>query len=581
MLDLLIRHGRVVDGTARVSKIADVGVQEGRIVSIGAIDEPARRTIEAAGLLVAPGFVDIHTHYDAQLFWDPTASPSALHGVTTVFGGNCGFSLAPAGPQDREYIMRMMAKVEGMPLGALEQGLPWDWSSFGEWLDRLDGAIGLNVGFLCGHSALRRAVMGEDAVGNRASPAQVDRMVAMLHEALAAGAMGLSTSTAPPHNDGAGQPVPSRAASPEEMVSLASALNGHPGTTLELILAGSLSGFTDDEVDLMVAMSCSANRPVNWNVLGASAASRDFCEHQLEASTTASARGARVVALTLPPGNQVRMSFLSGAPLDGLPGWREIINLPVSERITALGDPSVRRQLAVGAASEEAGVLRGLANWPMLQFAETFSDATLPYAGRSVADVAAERGQDPFDALLDVVIADGLKTGLRPPGRPETDEDRRFRIEVWRDPRTIIGGSDAGAHLDMMCGAVYSTSLLQGVREHGDMSFEEAVHMLTEVPARYYGLRDRGRLAEGLWADLVLFDPETVGFGAETSRDDLPGRASRLYAESIGVEHVFVNGVAVVTEGRLTGSTPGRLLRSGLDTETVPVSGGHPARASP
>jgi N-acyl-D-aspartate/D-glutamate deacylase len=578
MLDLLVRGGTVVDGTGQPARRADVGVRDGRIVSIGRVEEQADRIVDADGLVVAPGFVDIHTHYDAQLFWDPSASPSPLHGVTTVFGGNCGFSLAPAGGPHGEYLMRMMAKVEGMPLDALERGLSWDWTSFAEWLDRLDHPIGVNAGFLCGHSSLRRAVMGEDAVGGASSPEQIDQMVRLLHDALDAGAMGFSTSTAPPHNDGAGQPVPSRAASPDELIALASALHRHPGTTIELILAGSLNGFTAAEIDLMVSMSCGANRPINWNVLGVSSANREFCEHQLAASSAAAERGATVVALTMPPGNRMRMSFLTGSPLDGLPGWREIIALPVPERIKAFSDPEIRQRLATGAASEEAGILRGVANWPILQFVETFSPANAAYTGRTVADVAAERGQDPFDALLDVVIADELRTGLRPPSAPETADDRAFRLEVWRDPRTIIGGSDAGAHLDMMCGAVYSTSLLASVRTSGDLPMEEAVQMLSDAPARFYGLRERGRLAEGWWADLVVFDPDRVGYGAESTRNDLPGGAMRLYTESTGVEHVFVNGGAVVADGTLTGDTPGRLLRSGRDTETVAVPGGALAR---
>ena len=573
MLDLLIRGGAVVDGTGAPRRVADLGVRAGRIAVIGEADEPAVRTVDASGLVVAPGFVDIHTHYDAQLFWDPTASPSPLHGVTTVFGGNCGFSLAPLRRHD-DYVMRMMAKVEGIPLAALEQGLPWDWTSFPEWLHRIERPFAVNAGFLCGHSALRRAVMGEDAVGGTASPRHVDEMVRLLHDALAAGAMGFSTSTAPPHNDGAGRPVPSRAAEPEEVLALAAALHDHPGTTLELIFAGCLNEFSPGEVDLMASMSLLANRPVNWNILGVSAQSKARCEQQLHASTVAAARGARVVALTLPRTNGMRMTFLSGAPLDGLPGWREVIALPVSERARALADPDVRRRLAAGAASDEAGALRYVANWPALSIVETFASSNRQYEGRTVADVASERGQDPFDALLDVVLVDDLRTGLRPPAPADSAEGWEYQTEVWRDPRTMIGGSDAGAHLDMMCGAVYSTSLLASVRAHGGMSVEEAVQLLSDAPARFYGVRERGRLVEGWHADLVLFDPDTVAFGTECTRLDLPGGAPRLYTESTGVEHVFTNGTQVVADGVLTGATPGGLLRSGRDTESVTVPGG-------
>jgi N-acyl-D-aspartate/D-glutamate deacylase len=574
VLDLLLRGGTVIDGTGTSGTIADVGVADGRIVGVGGDDQLARTSLDVTGLVVAPGFVDIHTHYDAQLFWDPSASPSPLHGVTTVFGGNCGFSLAPAGAAHRDYLTRMMAKVEGMPLAALETGLDWSWSGFPEWLDRLDRPLGVNAGFLCGHSALRRAVMGDQAVGNLATPAQIARMTALLHEALAAGAMGFSTSTAPPHHDGDGQPVPSRAAGAEELLALAEAVSGHPGTTLELILAGSLSGFRADEVELMTQLSRRANRPVNWNVLGLSAANRAYCDQQLDASTQASRNGARIVALTLPPGNPVRITFLTGAPLDGLPGWRDLIALPVPERIQALGDPAVRRRLAAGAASDEAGVLRQLANWPILNIVETFAPANAAYTGLTVGQAAAERNQDPFDALLDIVIADDLRTGLRPPARVDTDADWDYRTEVWRDPRAIVGGSDAGAHLDMMCGATYTTSLLAGARIHGRPTVEEAIRLLSDAPAQLYGLHDRGRINPGYQADLVVFDPQTVGYGPETTRHDLPGGAWRLYTGSVGVEKVYVNGTAVVDGGQLTGATPGKLLRSGRDTHTVTAHDG-------
>jgi len=578
MLDLLLTGGTVIDGTGAPGRVADVGVRDGRVVSIeeaagSAASEPASRTVDVTGLAVAPGFIDIHTHYDAQLFWDPTASPSPLHGVTTAIGGNCGFSLAPAGPAHADYLMRMMARVEGMPLAALEAGLPWDWGTFREWMSRLDGAIGINAGFLCGHSALRRVAMGDDAVGSAASEAQLAAMLSSLHDALDAGAMGFSTSTAPTHNDGAQQPVPSRAASRDELVALAGAVRDHPGTTLEVILAGCLNGFTDAEVDLMATMSLAANRPVNWNVLGVNALNPEAHWRQLEASTRAGERGARVVALTLPHTSGIRLSFLTAFVFDGLPGWAETMALPIDARIRALGDPGLRARLAAGASSEEAGVLRGLANWANLRIDEVHTDALRSHEGRLVGDIATELGEDPFDVLLDIVIADGLRTGLRPALR---DDPRAWdlKLEVWRDPRTIVGGSDAGAHLDMMCGAVYSTAMLAGVRERGGIALEEAVRLLTDAPARFYGLRDRGRVQEGGLADLVVFDPATIGHGPERTRADLPGGASRLFAESTGVERVYVNGVGVVEDGRITGATPGTLLRSGRDTDSVTVPGG-------
>jgi N-acyl-D-aspartate/D-glutamate deacylase len=569
LLDLLLRGGTVVDGTGSPGRVADVAIQGDRVASIGPTDEPAARTVDVTGLVVAPGFVDIHTHYDAQLFWDPTASPSPLHGVTTVVGGNCGFSLAPAGPEHSQFLMRMMARVEGMPLLALENGLAWDWSSYRSWFDRLDGRIAVNAGFLCGHSALRRATMGEDASGGTATAGQLDAMVSLLHDALAAGALGFSTSTAPTHNDGDGNPVPSRAASREELLALAAAVNQHAGTSLQLILAGCLNGFTPEEVELMTDMSLAAGRPLNWNVLSVSADNPAQHEHQLAASDAAAARGGRILALTLPHGSRVRLSFHTGFVLEGLPGWRPTLTLPIAERMAALSDPAVRERLAAGAQSEEAGILRGLANWANLEIVETFDPANADYEAQKVGKIADERGQDPFDALLDIVIADGLRTVLSPSGRPSSAADWAVRTDVWTDPRTVIGGSDAGAHLDMMCGAIYSTGLLAGIRQHGLLSVEEAVHQLSDVPARLYGITERGRIAPGWFADLVLFDPASVAPLAERTRDDLPGGASRVYAEATGVHQVYVNGELTVDNGSFTGDTTGSLLRSGRDTQTV------------
>ncbi|GFG75485.1 N-acyl-D-amino-acid deacylase family protein [Mycobacterium botniense] len=572
MLDLLIRDARIVDGTGAPARRGDVGVQDGRIAAVGDIDELASKTIDAQGLTLAPGFVDLHTHYDAQLFWDPTASPSVQHGVTTVFGGNCGFTLAPAAPEQHEYLTRMLARVEGMPLEALQAGLDWCWSSFGDWLKRLDGHTAVNAGFLVGHSALRLAAMGEDGVGAAATPEHIGRMVALLHESLAAGAMGFSTSQSHTHNDGSGHPVPSRAASREELVALAGSLRDHPGTTLEAIIPGCLSGFTDEEIALLTDMSVAANRPLNWNLLGVSAANPTGHQGQLRAWQAAAERGGRVVALTLPHAMTIRLSFLTGFVLDGLPGWRDIMHLPVPERLRALADPQVRRRMNEGAHSEAAGILRGLAQWERLIIAETFAPQNADATGRTVGEVAAARGGAPFDTLCDIVIADELRTGLTPPPTGDDLADWKLRAEVWHHPGAVIGGSDAGAHLDMMCGAIYTTSLLgRGVREHRVVTLEEAVRLITDVPARLYGLRERGRIAPGWHADLVLFDPATVDHGPERTRYDLPAGAPRLVADAVGITSVWVGGVEVCRDGVATGATPGTVLRSGRDTETVPA----------
>ena len=568
MAGLLITGGFVVDGTGTPGEVRDVGVRDGRIVPTGEVPASADR-LDATGLVVAPGFVDVHTHYDAQLAWDPSASPSPQHGVTTVIGGNCGFGLAPSGEQHAPYLTRMMARVEGMPLRALEAGLAWDWDGFGDWSARLEGRLGVNAGFCVGHSTLRRVVMG-DACHEPASEEQVETMARLVERSCREGALGFSSSTAPTHHDGDGQPVPSRAASPAELLTLAAAVREVPGTSLEVILAGCINGFTDEEVALLADLSATARRPLNWNVLGVSRLNPDGHLHQLAASDVAAARGGRVVALCLPHTMRMRLSFLTGTVLDGLPGWRDVLSLPIPERTRALADPAVRARLAAGAASPEAGMLGALADWGRFEILETFAPGNDGLEGRTVAEIAAERGADPFEMLCDIVVADGLRTGLRPFPVRETPQEWALRAVVWRDPRVVVGGSDAGAHLDMMCGAIYSTALLaHGVREFGVVTLEEAVRLLSSVPADLYGLAGRGRITPGAHADLVIFDPQRVGYQEERTRTDLPGGAWRLVAEATGIHRVYVGGVAVVVDDTLTGATPGTFLRAGRDTVTV------------
>jgi N-acyl-D-aspartate/D-glutamate deacylase len=575
MLDTLIRNGTVVDGTGAPGVRADVGILDGRVVTMGRTTEPAARTIDADGLVVAPGFIDPHTHYDAQLFWDPFASPSNLHGVTTVIGGNCGFTLAPLGKNDADYIRRMMAKVEGMPLGALENGIEWGWASFGEYLGRLDGRVGVNAGFLVGHCALRRTVMGEGAVGGPATLEQTVEMVKLLHECLAAGGLGFSSSQAFTHVDGDNDPVPSRFASREETIALASAVRSHPGTTLEFIIDGCLNQFQDSEIGLMIAMSLAANRPLNWNVMQVSATNRARHEHQLSAGSKAKAAGARIVALTMPTLVGLKMSFLEHCALNSIPEWGPILALPVPERIAMLRDPKVRERMREGGRRPEAGVFGALAKGERFLIGETFAPENAPYANRKVADVAAEIGKTPFDTLLDVVVADELRTALWPLPTDDDVDSWKLRVEVWRDERALVGGSDAGAHLDRMLGSGYPTGFLgEVVRERQLLPLEEAVHMMTGAPAALFGLKDRGRITPGACADLVLFDPRTIASGHVHTRADLPGGSERMFAEAKGVARVLVNGRDIVVDGRATGELPGTILRSGRDTDTVTVPGG-------
>jgi len=565
-VDLLIRGATVVDGTGLPGRRADVGVAGGRVVAVGHVDDRADRVVDADGLVVAPGFVDVHVHYDAQVLWDPWLAPSVLHGVTTMIGGNCGFTLGQAGPDHADYLVRLLARVEGIPLDTLLAAVDWTWRDTAGYLSRLEGRLGPNVGFLAGHSTIRRQVMGERAVGGTASEADLEAMVRVLHEALAAGALGFSSSNAATHNDGQGDPVPSRFANEVELFELCAAVAEHPGTTLEYIPLRAA-----DEMARMAAMSLAARRPLNWNILHVAAARADEVRCDLAASDHAHRLGATVRALTLPARMEQRLNLRTGFIFDSLPGWDALFRLPVDERKAALADPATRLQLQRGA--ELAGARRAeLRDWGGHLVAETFAPELSALAGRTIADIAAERGTSPFDTLLDVAIADDLRTVVLPRVVGDDDDSWALRAATWRRPDVLLGASDAGAHMDMLATFAYATMLLaEGVRERRLLRLEEAVRLLTDWPARHFGLRDRGRIAEGWSADLVVFDPQTIGPGHVATRTDLPAAASRLYSEPDGIEHVVVNGRVVVERGKLTGDLPGTLLRAGRDTATVEV----------
>lgn len=576
MLDHLIKGATVVDGTGAPARIADVGLRDGRIAVIappGTVTEEARTSEDATGLVLTPGFIDPHTHYDAQLFWDPYATPSMNHGVTTVAGGNCGFTLAPlnpARPEDADYTRRMMSKVEGMALAALEEGVDWTWSTFGEYLDALDGRIAVNAGFMVGHCALRRHVMGEDAVGGQPTDEQMQAMLDLFHDAMNAGAWGLSTTQSSTHSDGSGAPVASRHAKPEELLALSRAVAEHEGTQLEAIVAGCLDQFADEEIDLFVEMSAAAGRPLNWNVLTIDAAVPERVPRQLVPSERARKAGGRIVALTMPILTPMNMSLGTFCALNLIPGWGEILGLPVPERIAKLRDAEVRAEMLRRAASKEAGVFRRLANFGRYVIGDTYSEANEGLSGRVVNDIAAERGQDAFQCLVEICANDDLRTVLWPMPTDNDPASWALRAETWQHEDVMLGGSDAGAHLDRMCGAPYTTRFLGDcLRGRKLVPLEQAVRMLTDDPAQLFGLRERGRITEGFHADLVLFDPERIEAGPATLVHDLPGDSPRLDARAIGMVSVRVNGVETIRDDEVTGAIPGIVLRSGRDTRTV------------
>jgi N-acyl-D-aspartate/D-glutamate deacylase len=572
MLDHAISGGTIVDGTGAQGRRADVGIKDGRIVAVaepGGLDEPASRTVDATDLVVTPGFVDPHTHYDAQLYWDPLATPSTWHGVTSIIGGNCGFTLAPLRERDADYTRRMMAQVEGMPLVALEQGLPWKWETFGEYLAGLDGSLAVNAGFMVGHCALRRYVLGED-FGREATPAELEQIGRLLRESLAAGGLGLSTTRSTTHVDGDGEPVPSRHASEDEVLALCEIVGQFEGTSLEAIVQGCLSRFSDEEIELLARMSGVARRPLNWNVLSVGVDDAGKIDHQLQASTRAGELGGRVVALTMPIFADNNMSFLTFCALWLIPGWRDVLAVDVPEKIRRLKDPTVRADMMEKAASSPLGRLADFGNYLI---GDVFSEVNEQYCNRNVGEIAAERGDDPFTTIVDIVANDDLKTVLWPIPAANTEADWELRRQLWEREDVLLGGSDAGAHLDRMLGSPYPTRFIADcLRGRKLVPLEQAVHLMTDVPARLFGLRDRGRLAPGYHADVVLFDPATVDATPARIAFDLPGDSKRLLADPLGVVRVLVNGQETIVDGQPTGTVPGAVLRSGRDTTGTATS---------
>ena len=574
MLDLVIKGGTVVDGTGAAGVLADIGVRDGKIVAVGSVTEEAEETVDASGLVVCPGFIDPHTHYDAQLFWDPRATPSNLFGVTSMIAGNCGFSLAPLGDDaDGEYLKRMMVKVEGMAIEALDEGVPWNWSTFGDYLDRVsDNGTAINVGFLVGHCALRRMVMKDDSVGNEANDDQIAQMRALLRESIEAGAIGFSTGRSFTHNDWDGNPVPSRWASWEEVLELCRETGEHEGTTLEWVADGCLNGFSDDEVELMTKMSVEGRRPLNWNVLTVDSARPEAYENQIAACERANADGAKVVALTMPILVGMNMSLGTFCALHQLPDWKTVFSLPYPERMEKLRDPDVVTWLENQAALPEAGVFSRLTGWDNYLVGDTYSSANEGLKGKTLGDIARERGKRAFHTMVEIALEDDLRTVWWPLPTDDDPESWRLRARAWEHDAVMIGGSDAGAHLDRMAGAPYTTAWLDDcIRGRRLTTMENAIRHMTDVPARLFGLTGRGRIEEGCHADLVLFDPDEVGATDVELVFDLPGESKRLWSEATGIKRVVVNGVTTVIDGEATDALPGRVMRSGVDTETVLV----------
>jgi len=554
--DLKITGATIVDGTGRAGFVGDVGIQDGRIVALGKADGPARVTLDGTGKVVAPGFVDVHTHYDAQVMWDRMLSISPWHGVTTTVIGNCGFGVAPTRAAHRKLILQTLEKVEGMSLDALQAGLGDDWpfETFPEYLDAVEKrGVAVNVAALVGHTPLRLYVMGEDATARAATPDEVARMKALVHEALDAGAIGFGTSKSVTHNGYAGKPVPSRLAAPDEMDAMVAAM-GEAKRGLMQITIG-----RDYPAKAMAEASRRHGVPVTWTALLSYLYGPGGHRKQLELAAEQRRSGAMVIPQVSCRPLNFEFTFADPFPFEVMP----LMNALAAEdarmpgaRARAYADPAWRERFT----AELTPVFRNW--WDRTTIA--WAPKTRELEEMSLTEAARRAGKDPVDLALELALAEGLQARFR---MAVLNFDETEVGELLRDPHTVIALSDAGAHASQLCDACYSTYLLQRwVREKKLFSIEEAVHNLTQRPAEMFGITDRGLLAEGRPADIVLFDPETVGPGPLKRVHDLPAGADRLVAEAHGIAAVIVNG-KLVRQGGLDvadgGALPGRVLRGG------------------
>jgi N-acyl-D-amino-acid deacylase len=562
MHDVIIRGAEVCDGTGAARRRADVAVQDGRIGEVGTVDGPARRTIDASGLVLAPGFIDLHTHYDCQVSWDRALTPSCWHGVTTVVMGNCGFSIAPCRPDDRELLMRMLLYVEGMPTEALRAGIHWEWETFPEYLDTLERwRPGLNVAVFVGHAAIRYYVMGSAATERAATDDELQRMQDVVREAMRAGAVGFSTSESPTHFFGDGTPVPSRVAARDEIRALASVLREF-GRGITEVAPLHLIGSTDSKAEdqrFYVEVAKASGRPVTWAPLQHSPFDPHGALRLIEEARAAQESGAQVVPQVGCRPLEVRITLGSSTiATENNPFWRTILHKPEAERRALFASTAFRDELRLMSPAG-SWVVALAPSWEKIFLRYSPVTAHAAWTDAPLSQIAAARGGDSVDALLDLSLESDLRCQF---GIPILNTDERIVGELIRHPAGILALSDAGAHVDTLSDQGFTTHLLSHwVRERQVLSLEEAVRLLTSAPARLYGLKGRGEIRPGYAADLVLFDPATVGLERTELVADLPGGAARLIQRAIGVEYVLVNGEVLIDRGAQTATRSGVVLR--------------------
>lgn len=550
--EILIRNGTLIDGTGAPARRADVAIAGGKIVPPG----NAKRIIDAEGLVVAPGFVDPHTHYDAQICWDGATTPSSWHGVTSVVMGNCGVGIAPCKPAAREIAMRDLVNVEAIPFEVLDAGITWDWESFPQYMDAAaKRKPSLNLGFLAPLTPFRHYVMGEASMERSATAGETAQIKSLLAEAVDAGAFGWSSTLLNQHMGFGGRPLACRNASRDELKAYCNALRECGKGSIEIAMTRQIAVLEQAELELLDFMLEESRRPVTLIALFDRDDLPEALRTTMKKLRPMIARGARPQTSPLPLTRELVMR--SPFAFAAFPSWKRLfVDTSKEAQRAVYKDPSFRNQFRSDLKSPAS-----FADWARITAHELKTPALKRYEGKTVAEIAAERGVDGVDALLDLTLEDDLENEF-------TVQSWNTRIdrmsELLNDRSVLLGLGDGGAHLDMLCDSGYPTYVLgTWVRERKVLTLEEAVRRMTSDPADFFGIKDRGRIAPGMAADLVLFDPAIVGSGGRPERlHDLPGGGKRMVKRSKGVEMTLVNGVVTWEKGALTGACAGKVLRS-------------------
>jgi N-acyl-D-amino-acid deacylase len=564
--DLVIKNGVVIDGSGLPRYRADIGVRHGKIVTLGRINERAREVLDADGHVVAPGFIDGHTHMDAQVFWDPLGTSSCYHGITSVVMGNCGFTLAPCAAENKHMVVRNLQRAEDISPEAMEAGIKWSWTTYPEFLDTLEGLPkGINYAGYVGHSAVRTFVMGEAAFERQATEDELQAMQRQVRDALRAGAMGFTTSRSPSHETPDGRPVASRVAEWSEIRRLAGVMGELGAGIMEIAgegvdRAAGNPGVRDWHVRLR-DLAVEIGRPITFGVFSRREAPGVWKKY-LDLLDETAAMGGRMFAQAHSRSLSALLSFKTQMPFDRLPVWRELRKLPLAEQRQKLRDPELRRKLVEASGERDSKKALGTEARPPADYEWLWVFDTVEGPHRSVAAVARERNQHPVETMIELALEKDLDLFFL---MPVANEDQDVALEIMRHPRTVTTFSDSGAHVSQLMDSSLQTHLLyHWVRTKQAFTLEQAVRMLSLVPATLWGFHDRGLIREGMAADFVVFDPDTIMAEMPEVVDDLPAGARRLVQRTRGIAATVVNGEILLRDGKHTGALPGQLLRGPL-----------------